>query len=213
MTLLQDVPEAYQTAYTLICALLESPEFPHSFSLKCSTEEKHTLPVKGLNKVGAHYLAAGAVRFPELHPLLERYADLAMVEYHWLLDMDEEEPALPGTFAVFALSLASPDYFPLLNRYLEIVDDEHQYVQARFAVAFVERYGITELSLPHYLNLVSCVQEDLPPHRVIREAFGDPAALRLLLAAKSAYDPYDWQEILLATFGDATQRQGLLNKT
>ena len=100
--------------------------------------------MKGLKKVGAHYLAAGAVRFPELHPLLERYADLAMVEYHWLLDLDEEDPALPGTFAVFALALSSPDYFPLLDRYLTIVDDEHQYVHTRFAVAFVERYGITE---------------------------------------------------------------------
>ncbi len=213
VTLLQDVPQAYQTAYTLICQLLDLPEFPHSFSLKCSTKEKQTLPVKGLKKVGAHYLAAGAVRFPELHPLLERYADLAMVEDHWLLDLDEEEPALPGTFAVFALALASPDYFLLLDRYLEIVDDEHQYVKSRFAVAFVERYGITEQSLPHYLNLVSCAQEDLPPHRVIRKAFTDPAALRLLLAVKPSCQPYDWQEILLATFGDAKQRQGLMTKS
>ena len=211
VTLLQDVPEAYQTAYTLICQLLESPEFPASFSLKCSIKEKHTLPVKGLKKVGAHYLAAGAVRFPELHPLLERYADLAMVEYHWLLDLDEEDPALPGTFAIFALALARPDYFPLLDRYLTIVDDEHQYVQTRFAVAFVERYGITEGSLPHYLNLVACAPEG-SPHRIIRQAFTDPAALRLLPAAKSSYDPYDWQEILLATFGDAKQRQGLVSK-
>ena len=212
VTLLQDVPQAYQTAYTLICALLESPEFPHSFSLKCSTKEKHTLPVKGLKKVGAYYLAAGAARFPELHPLLERYADLAMVEYHWLLDLDEEDPALPGTFAVFALTLASPNYFPLLDRYLTIVDDEHQYVQARFAVAFVERYGIIEQTLPRYLTLMACAPEDSPPHRAIRQAFTDPAALRLLLATKSTYDPYDWQEILLATFGDAKQRQALVCK-
>ena len=134
-----------------------------------------------------------------------------MVEDAWLLDVDEENPTLPGTFAVFALTLADPAYLPLLDRYTALLDDEHQYLQEKFIVAFVAQYGITAATLPRYLALLLTLQEP-KHHRSYREAFADPAALRLLLDHKPAHDSYTWPIILGATFGPVSKQRTLLHK-
>lgn len=53
-----------------------------------------------------------AVRYPSLHPAMERHARLAMREYEWYNNLSDEFYAMPGPFAVFALGLegCTPGY-------------------------------------------------------------------------------------------------------
>ena len=43
--------------------------------------------------------------------------------------------------------LKSEKYFPLVKRYLSLVDDEHQNEQVKFIEAFIDRWGVNEQSL------------------------------------------------------------------
>ncbi|WP_143137590.1 DUF6138 family protein [Burkholderia ubonensis] len=71
---------------------------------------KHCLPVKGLPKKGVHQLFANATGYPELRPFIAQYARLAMREHEWYTDIDEADPAMPGTFAVFDGGGCVPDH-------------------------------------------------------------------------------------------------------
>lgn len=53
-----------------------------------------------------------AVRYPSLHPAMERHVRLAMREYEWYNNLSDEFYAMPGPFAVFALGLegCTPGY-------------------------------------------------------------------------------------------------------
>ncbi|WP_268864509.1 DUF6138 family protein [Burkholderia ubonensis] len=71
---------------------------------------KHCLPVKGLPKKGVHQLFANATGYPELRPFIAQYARLAMREHEWYTNIDEADPAMPGTFAVFDGGGCVPDH-------------------------------------------------------------------------------------------------------
>ena len=60
----------------------------------------------------ARLLFACTVRYPSLHPAMERHACLAMREYEWYNNLSDELCAMPGPFAVFALGLegCTPGY-------------------------------------------------------------------------------------------------------
>lgn len=57
---------------------------------------------------------------------------------------------MSGSYAVFGLGLSSEQYFPLVEAYMNFVDDEHQL----FTAVFAETYGITERSTP---TLIACL--------------------------------------------------------
>ncbi|WP_269765145.1 DUF6138 family protein [Burkholderia ubonensis] len=71
---------------------------------------KHCLPVKGLPKKGVHQLFANATGYPQLRPFIAQYARLAMREHEWYTNIDEADPAMPGTFAVFDGGGCVPDH-------------------------------------------------------------------------------------------------------
>lgn len=200
VTIKQDGEKQYSQVLDYLCRLLES-DFPRSYSLSFRCPEKHFLEIKGLPKKGVHLLFAGAARYPDLYPQIETYARLATKEYEWYNDLDAEDCAMPGTFAVFALGLASQDYTPLVIDYLNLCDAEHQSIQARFIKAYVARYGLGERGLQVFLAGVMSIQE-LSPEKIYREAVAQKDVLEQLLAAKSNYDEYDWQRILYALWGD-----------
>ncbi|WP_232490521.1 DUF6138 family protein [Burkholderia ubonensis] len=102
-----ETEDNYRAVLTWLCRLLEA-DFPRSYEIAFRSPAKHYLPVKGLTKKGVHQLFANATGYPELRPFIAQYARLAMREHEWYTNIDEAAPAMPGTFAVFALALRLP---------------------------------------------------------------------------------------------------------
>ncbi|MED1945165.1 MULTISPECIES: DUF6138 family protein [Brevibacillus] len=144
---------AYERAISFILSLLRK-DFPKSYKIKLKSSAREYLPIKGLAKSDTHRFFANALAYSELHPLLEEYAREAMEEYEWYEDTDSERSVMPGSYAVFGLGLSSERYFPLVEAYMDLVDDEHQLVHNKFTAVFAETYGITERSTP---TLIACL--------------------------------------------------------
>ncbi|MGG4342324.1 DUF6138 family protein [Paenibacillus lautus] len=144
---------AYERAILFILSLLRKG-FPKSYKIKLKSSVREYLPIKGLAKSDTHRLFANALAYSELHPLLEEYAREAMVEFEWYEDTEDEKSVMPGSYAVFGLGLSSERYFPLVEAYMDLVDDEHQLVHDKFTAVFAETYGITERSIP---TLIVCL--------------------------------------------------------
>lgn len=144
---------AYERAILFILSLLRKG-FPKSYKIKLKSSVRETLPVKGLAKSDTHRFFANALAYSELHPLLEEYAREAMAEFEWYEDTESERSVMPGSYAVFGLGLLSERYFPLIEAYMDLVDDEHQLVHDKFTAVFAETYGITERSTP---ALIACL--------------------------------------------------------
>lgn len=138
----------YLKALYFIINLLEA-DFPVSYAIKLSSKSgKKFLPVKGLAKSSTNRFFTNCLHYPELYTILEQYANLAMKEFEWYNDVEPgDKSCLPGSYAVFGLSLVSEAYFPLLKDYFKILDDEHQMVHQYFIDNLIESYGITKPSL------------------------------------------------------------------
>ncbi|MFD3259010.1 DUF6138 family protein [Paenibacillus lentus] len=145
--------EAYERAISFILSLLRK-DFPKSYKIKLKSTVREYLPIKGLAKSDTHRFFANALAYSELYPLLEEYAREAMVEFEWYEDTDDEKSVMPGSYAVFGLGLSSEQYFPLVEAYMNLVDDEHQLGHDKFTAVFAETYGITERSTP---TLTACL--------------------------------------------------------
>ncbi len=100
-----------------LCELLEQEDFPRSYAVEFKGPEKRYLPITGLPKKGVNQLFACAVQYPGLHPLMERYARLAMRQYEQYTNLSDEQCALPGSFAVFALGMLGQEWQQLVWDY------------------------------------------------------------------------------------------------
>ncbi len=160
ITMKEESEQNYAQVLDFLCALLEA-EFPRSYSIDFRSPAKNVLPIKGLPKCGVHHLFAGALAYPALYERVERYAWLAMREYEWYTNLENEKCAMPGTFAVFALGITDEKYHALVCDYLKICDGEHQSLQGNFVLAYIEKYGFTERGLELYRLCDGNIQ-DLP---------------------------------------------------
>ncbi|MCL2149068.1 MAG: DUF6138 family protein [Methanomassiliicoccaceae archaeon] len=200
ITVKEDGEEHYGRALDFLCALLEA-DFPRSYSIGFRGPVKSALPIKGLPKCGPHSLFANAARYEGLHGKMERYARLAMKEYEWYNDLEgDDDCAMPGTFAVFALGMSSERHAPLVLDYLALCDDEHSSIQGKFIAAYIGRFGFTESSVRVFLAAVESMQE-LPTNKAYAAAVGDRDSLTRMLDAKEGVDRYTWQGVLYALWG------------
>ena len=190
----------YRTVLEWLNSLLKA-DFPRSFSIDFRSPAKAYLPVKGLPKKGVNQLFANAVAYPDLWPLIEMYARLAMREDEWYMNIPEENPAMPGTFAVFALAMASDDYFGLAMEYMDICDGEHQDIQADLARAYVLKNGFTPQAVALFLACSSNIQH-MPHDEAYPTLMANPESLRALAEARTHVNTYAWQEALHAIWGD-----------
>lgn len=117
------------------------------------------LPVTGLPKKGINQLCACAVQYPSLHPLLERYARLAMRQYEQYTNLSDELCALPGSFAVFALGMLGQEWRQLVWDYLDLCDDEHSSLQEKFLRKYVKQFGFTADTIPIFVRGVLSMQD------------------------------------------------------
>lgn len=152
--------ESYSQVLDALCRLLEFG-FPKSYSIDFKSPNKIYLPIKKTPKKGVNQLFANAVLYLNLHSKIERYARLAMQEDEWYNNLNDENCAMPGTFAVFALGLYDEKYHQLVCDYLSICDGEHQSLHGEFVLAYIEKYGFTEKGLELY-NLCEMNIQHLP---------------------------------------------------
>lgn len=229
----KETAESYRQALSFVVRLLQT-EFPRSYVIEFSAPAKHWLPIKGLPKKGVNALFGNAVRYEELRELLVEYANLAMKPHEWYNNLEGEDCALPSTFAVFGLGLVSDAYFGLVTRYMQVVDEEHQSIQTKFTLAFVERFGINKTTLPVFMHCLLSTQSH-KHYKQFAEQFSTRENLELLLAYKqnfSTYLPKDsgeladetvevdepeeglaaylWEDVAQAIFGPEKAQQKLL---
>ena len=158
----QESATAYDKALDFIIALLKT-DFPRSYEIKFSSKApKLFLNIKGIAKSSTHRFFAQALQYEELHSKLVTYAEAAMKEFEWYNDVEEgEKSCMPGSYAVFGLGLIGEEYFPLVNKYFELLDDEHQMVHKYFVSALIDRYGVNENSLPLICQGITSAQFDM----------------------------------------------------
>jgi len=186
----EECEEAYAQALDAVNRLLEPEnEFPDSYGIDFRSPDKKYLPIKGLPKKGIHQFFANAVIYPGLHDRIEKYAHLAMKEHQWYTNLRDEDALMPSSFAVFALGLESETYFPLVKKYMDTCDDEHAYLQTKFTPVFIEKYGLTEKSLPVFISCV-CSFQNPEHHKVFQEKANEKEAQTLLADYKDHPEKY-----------------------
>ena len=150
--------KCYSEILEYLCSVLEQADFPRSYSVEFRGKEKFYLPISGLPRKGVHQLFACAVRFPHLHSAIERYARLAMRQNEQYTNLSDEQCALPGSFAVFALGMQGKEWWPLVWDYLDLCDDEHSRLQEKFLREFVKLFGFTVDTAPIFIRGVLSMQ-------------------------------------------------------
>lgn len=154
----EDSAQCYEQVLDYLCQVLEQEDFPDSYALEFRGPNKSYLPIPGLPKKGVNQLFACAVAFESLHPKIERYANLAMKEDEFYNNLSDEQCAMPGSFAIFALGLADFKYTPLVRKYLKLCDDEHSSLQAKFIIAYMRKYGFTKQTMGVFIDGVMSMQ-------------------------------------------------------
>ena len=218
----RDSTEAcYAEILDYLCAVLEQEEFPRSYSVEFRGKEKLYLPIPGLPRKGVHQLFACAVRYPDLHPAMERYARLAMREFEWYQNLADEACAMPGTFAVFALGLEGEPWAPLVTEYLDLCDDEHSSLQEKFLHALIRKFGFQPWTLGVLVRGALSMQ-NLKPAKEFRSLIANAESLDALLTVKRRFSAYllpeedkdpkfraiAWQSLLWAIWGSSSENGG-----
>ncbi|MCS7463834.1 DUF6138 family protein [Paenibacillus doosanensis] len=194
----EESADSYAKALDFICNLL-SKGFSRSYQIKLKSKAKQQLPVPGLAKSQTHRFFANALQYRELFPKLEAYAQLAMGEFEWYGDTEGEKNCMPGTYAVFGLGLADKRYFPLVEAYMSLVDQEHQSVQQPFALALIQHYGVDASTLPTVAaSLMRCNEGKFAKERA---RFETAANLQALLALMEPFDTYEAEHLIDMIWG------------
>ncbi|AWB43750.1 hypothetical protein DCC85_05625 [Paenibacillus sp. CAA11] len=190
---------AYCEALLYINELL-GQGFPKGYKLKLKSTVKQFLPLKKIAKSKLHQFFANALQYPGLYPLLAEYAELAMEEFAWYEDVEpSEKSVMPGTYAVFGLGLYSREYFPLVCRYMELVDNEHQSVQDGYAEAFIEAQGITEEHMPTLVSILLGASEGARPLKTVQ--IDTPELAEALIRSLEKKEDYERETVIYRIFG------------
>ncbi|KKD54691.1 DUF6138 family protein, partial [Paenibacillus sp. ICGEB2008] len=155
--------ESYREALIYLCDILRKG-FTKEYGMKFKSKVKNYLPVPKLAKSALHRFFANALEYPSLLPLLAEYAETVMEEFKWYNDVEPgEKSAMPGTYAVMGLGLKGTEYFSLVNRYMKLVDSEHQSVQDGYATVFAEAHGLTPDTIPVWARILLAGNESAKP--------------------------------------------------
>ncbi|ULO07649.1 hypothetical protein H1230_01855 [Paenibacillus sp. 19GGS1-52] len=199
--ILAEEEKAYGEALDYIINLLQE-SFPKGYQLKLKTVQKHFLPLHNLAKSKLHQFFANALSYPALFPKLAEYADLVMEEFAWYRDVvPGEKSVMPGTYAVFGLGLYSESYFPLVCRYMELVDTEHQMVQDSYAQAFIDAHGVKTEHMPILTSILLGGNEEARPVKNI--TIDRPELAEALIQVLKNKKNHECELVLCRIFGSA----------
>ncbi|WP_379156242.1 DUF6138 family protein [Paenibacillus sp. sgz5001063] len=199
--ILSEEAKAYGEALDYIVNLLRQG-FPKGYQLKLKTAQKHFLPMNNLAKSKLHQFFANALNYPDLFPKIAEYADTVMEEYAWYRDVEPgEKSVMPGTYAVLGLGLYSESYFPLVCRYMELVDTEHQMVQDSYAKAFVDAHGVKTEHIPVITSILLGGNEEARPVKNIN--IDRPELAEALVQVLKNKKNHERELVLCRIFGSA----------
>ncbi|MCM3040013.1 DUF6138 family protein [Paenibacillus motobuensis] len=194
---------AYREALDYVISLLEQG-FPKGYKLTLRSKAKNYLPVKKLAKSQQHQFFANCVQYPGLFPRVAEYAEAAMEEFAWYGDVEPgEKSAMPGTYAVFGLGLYSEAYYPLVQRYMKLVDTEHQSVQDGYAEAFVEAHGVSVQWMPVLISILLGGNESAGAVKNI--VIDSPELADALVHELAAKEDYQREYVLYRIFGSRSK--------
>ncbi|MCY9514779.1 DUF6138 family protein [Paenibacillus apiarius] len=208
--ILSEEEAAYGEALDYIIDLLRQG-FPKGYNLKLKSSQKHVLPFKKLAKSKLHRFFANALSYPALYPKVAEYADTAMEEFEWYSDVEpSEKSAMPGTYAVLGLGLYSEDYFPLVCRYMGLVDTEHQMVQDGYPQAFIEAHGVKAGHMPVIVSiLLAGIDEGT---KVKNLTIDRPELAEALIEALKDKESYQCEMVVCRAFGSLKKLEGAARK-
>lgn len=208
--ILSEEEAAYGEALDYIIDLLRQ-DFPKEYNLKLKSSQKHVLPYKKLAKSKLHRFFANALSYPALFPKVAEYADTAMEEFAWYSDVEpSEKSAMPGTYAVLGLGLYSEDYFPLVCRYMGLVDTEHQMVQDGYPQAFIEAHGVKAEHMPVIVSmLLGGIDEGT---KVKNLTIDRPELAEALIEALKDKENYQCEMVVCRVFGSLKKLEGAARK-
>ena len=174
--------------------------FPKEYSMKLKSKQKNYLPLKRMAKSELHQFFAAALTYPALYPKLEVYANIAMEPYAWYKDTEpSEKSVMPGTYAVLGLGLYSRDYFPLVSRYMEVIDTEHQMIQDGYAQVFIDTHGLEPELMPVLIDILLAGNDEARP---MKNFFIDRIELaEALLQELLSKEIYERELVLYRIFG------------
>ncbi|MEA9414033.1 DUF6138 family protein [Flavobacterium sp. PL02] len=201
VTIKNETSECYQKALDFIINLLQKG-FPNSYSIKFSSKsEKQFLPIKGIAKSSTNRFFSNCLQYPELHDKIEQYALVAMKEFEWYNDVEEgEKSCLPGSYAVFGLGLTSEKYFPLVHKYFEILDDEHQMVHKYFINNLIDKYEVTKKSIVLICEGILSAQFEMT-YKNLATLMNKEPNLELLINELEKLESYEVEEIIYSIWG------------
>lgn len=204
--ILEENASAYQHALHWLIRLLDHG-FPRHYAITLHSKAKKTfLPLKGLAKSATHRFFAQAAQYPQTHEALAAYARAAIHEHAWYQDISPGEKSLmPGSYAVFALALADPRHFPLLDHYLNTIDREHQRAHRDFVRAFIDQYGVNASTLPLILKAIRSAPWD-KPFKNLAKALQHPDTETLLTQALAPLDACDREETARLIWGSKAEK-------
>lgn len=201
ITIKNESSESYGKALDFIIHLLQN-DFPPSYALKLSSKtEKQFFPIKGIAKSSTHRFFANAMQYPALHDKIAQYAQLAMKEFTWYTDVEAgEKSCMPGSYAVFGLALASEKYFPLVHRYFELLDDEHQMVHKYFISTLIDQYALTKNTVALICAGILSAQFEMT-YKNLATLMEQEENVALLLEELKNRNHYHVEEILFSIWG------------
>lgn len=213
ITLASEEEASYREALTYICDVLEQG-FPHEYKLKFSSKVKNCLPLKHLAKSSLHRFFANALQYPNLYPLLTTYGEQVMQEFAWYQDVEPgEKSVMPGTYAILGLGLYSRDYFPLLRRYMQLVDTEHQSAHNSYAAAFVETHGLDEQTLPVLLHILLGSGQSAKTVKGLGDQIMQHTEwIQLVAEQLQTLEDHEREWILYLLFGSASKQKAFLKQ-
>jgi len=196
-----ETSESYGKALDFIIHLLQKG-FPNSYAIKLSSKsEKLFLPNKGIAKSPTHRFFVNCLQYPDLHNKMEQYALVAMKEFEWYTDVEAgEKSCLPGSYAIFGLGLTAEKYFPLVHKYFETLDDEHQMVHKYFISNLIDKYGITKKSISLICEGLLSAQFEMV-YKNLATLMNEEQNLVLLIDELKSLERYKVEEIIYSIWG------------
>ncbi|AKK04960.1 hypothetical protein CMUST_03080 [Corynebacterium mustelae] len=206
VTMTEEAEQPYREVLTYLIKVVSSSLFPASYGIVFTGPTENFLPIPHLTQHGINQLFQCAARYPALLPIIADYADAAMNEYHWYLNLEDEDCAMPGTFAVFALGLYDDTAAPIVLKYLKLCDGEHQSVHGLFVAAAIEKFGFTATTIDY---LLCCVNNSQDPPELTKLTTQKPGreALAILEQVKTRTDEYEWDHIQWSIWGEEPETE------
>ncbi|AKK06351.1 hypothetical protein CMUST_10175 [Corynebacterium mustelae] len=158
---------AYRTAFEWIIHVLCSANFPDSYAVEYSGPTLRFLAIPHLPKAGINQLCASAAAYPNLLPVLKKYAECAIAEHCLYTNLTGSDRTMPGGFAVYALGMADFDCEGLIIDYLCLLDGDGlkapQTNNKDFVLAYIRRYGFTPRALRYFFTSLINIDDFYEP--------------------------------------------------